>query len=205
MDSNEYNNKYSRRSVHAARKNNRALLQWRHHRIDNRRNVPIKTTVKNINLECVKPERAGIIIYTVVDGAVYFGLCVDAKWHDLTDAGGRVNESDRDVIQGAIREFEEETLGIFEPIKFDHIKDCPVIYDDQNLIIFMYLDLDPNLISEAFLESYNQTPKRRNYPEVCGITWITWEEFQHCLHQNGILYSRVQRFLKRVGDFSYLL
>jgi hypothetical protein len=192
-------------------KNNR---HWRYYRsnnrldnrLDNRMNIPIKSTVKNINLDCVKPERAGIIIYTVIDGAFYMGLCVDAKSHDLTDAGGRVNyETDHNVIQGAIREFEEETLGIFDPIEFDDIKDCPVIYDDQNLIIFMHINIDPNLVSKVFHESYLQTPKRRNYPEVCGVTWLTWEEFQYCLHHNGILYSRVQRFLKRVGDFSYLL
>lgn len=176
----------------------------KYHKVD-KRDAPIKTTVKNINLECVRPERAGIILYTKIDGAVYMGFCVDSKSHDLTDAGGRVNESDSNVIEGAIREFEEETLEIFDPIKFNDIKDCPVIYDDQNLIIFMHINVDPNMVSQAFYESYLKTPKRRNYPEVCAITWITWEEFQYCLNKNGIIYFRVQKFLKRVGDFSYLL
>jgi hypothetical protein len=192
-------NKNEDNKKQSVRKNNRGQYYL------GRNNIPIKTKVRDINLECVRPERAGIILYTKIDGAVHMGLCVDAKSHDLTDAGGRVNESDLNVIQGAIREFEEETLEIFDPIEFDMIKDCPVIYDDQNLIIFMHINVDPNVVSKAFHESYLRTPKRRNYPEVCGITWITWEDFQYCLNQNGILYSRVQRFLKQVGDFSYLL
>ena len=50
----------------------------------------IKTTVQNLNLECVRPQRAGVIIYTVVEGAIFFGLGLDSRSHDLTDSGGGV-------------------------------------------------------------------------------------------------------------------
>jgi len=172
----------------------------------------IKTIVHNLNLEYVTPQRAGIIIYTVVNGAIYFGLGLDAKTHDLTDFGGGVSyKTDLNVIRGAIREFEEETLEIFDPITADDLKQCPVIYDKNNLIIFVHIDIDPDTISNTFNSKYqqiidmNRGKRKVRDPEVCGITWLTWEEFQKSINEKGIMFSRVQRLLSRAGDFSYLL
>jgi hypothetical protein len=188
--------------------------------INNRitRKMPvIKTTVQNLNLEYVKPQRAGIIIYTVINGSIYFGLGLDAKTHDLTDFGGGViYKKDINVIRGAIREFEEETLEIFDTITVDDLKQCPVIYDNNNLIIFVHMDLDPDETCRAFHLKYKQITdsnstffpdgkKKIKDPEVCGITWLTWEEFQQSINEKGIMFSRVQRFLSRAEDFSYLL
>jgi hypothetical protein len=176
----------------------------------------IKTLVQNLDLEHVHPRRAGIIIYTVVNGSTYFGFGLDAKTHDLTDFGGGVRyKTDINVLRGAIREFEEETLGIFDPFKIEDIKQCPVIYDENNLIIFIHLNIDPDTICKTFNEKYKQVVNKpriidENHkyikdPEVCGITWLTWEEFRFCIVTKGIMFYRVQNFLSRAGDFSYLL
>ena len=188
----------------------------------------IKTLVQNLNLECVKPQRAGVIIYTVVNGAIFFGLGLDSSTHDLTDFGGGVMyKTDKNAVRGALREFEEETLQIFEVITPDDVKTCPVVYDSRNLIIFVHLNLDPEAVCLRFNKRYEQVVENnklqilsardsgsklsksylRKYrdPEVCGITWLNWEEFQTSIKQKGIMFSRVQRFLNRAGDFSYLL
>lgn len=182
----------------------------------------IKTTVQQLNLECVKPQRAGVIIYTVVNGSIYFGLGLDSRTHDLTDfGGGVVYKIDKHAINGALREFEEETLSIFDPIQFEDIIDCPVIYDNRNLIIFVHLNVDPDTVCLAFIEKFKKSMadnvgditehsgKRRSReskePEVCGITWLTWGEFQYCIANRGILFSRVQKFLARADNFSHLL
>lgn len=175
------------------------------------RSPVIKTTVQNLNLDCVKPQRAGVIIYTVIDGATYFGLGLDAKTHDLTDFGGTIYyQYDPDVITGALREFQEETLEIFDPLTREDIKQCPVIYDDSNLIIFVHLQVDPDSACRIFNQKYKSiahsgNPNKRNVPEVCGITWLTWEEFQQSINEKGVMFFRVQRFLSRADDFSYLL
>lgn len=168
------------------------------------KSIIIKTIVNNINLECVKPSRGGIILYTVVNDAVYFGLGLDSHTHDLTDFGGSIYYPvDKNVIDGAIREFQEETLEIFEPITKESIGKCPVIYDDNNLVIFMMITIDPNIISSQFNNKYKScSPKE---PEVCCITWLTWEEFQQSINVEGIMFSRLQKFLNKAGDFSYLL
>lgn len=187
-----------------------------------KRQLPvIKTTVKNLNLDCVRPERAGVILYTVVDGATFFGLGLDSRTHDLTDFGGGVSyKHDQNVIRGALREFEEETLQIFEKIIPEDIKRCPIIYDDHNLIIFIHLEVNPDDVCSKFNQQYSDIINNNNIsrkddhkvsckkirdPEVCGITWLNWEDFQRIIKRRGIMFSRVQRFLNRAGDFSYLL
>jgi hypothetical protein len=171
-------------------------------------NQVIKTIVRTLNIDVVKPQRSGIIIYTVVNGSIYFGLGLDTKTHDLTDFGGTVvYKKDFTAVRGAIREFEEETLGIFETFGPDDIKDCPVIYDEYNMIIFVHMDIDPDETSDIFNQKYKEHLENRKnkLPEVCGITWLNWEDFQSIIKQQGVLFSRVRRFLIKAGDFSYLL
>lgn len=103
------------------------------------------------------------------------------------------------------------------------------MYDDRNLIIFVRITLDPDVVCEAFNEKYGKfveaeasrkdSPKssprlsskntyrkrKHSEPEVCGITWLTWEEFQRSIKERGVLFSRVQKFLARADNFAYLL
>lgn len=178
---------------------------WRQRTLE--QNTVIKTNIKNISLENVKPKRAGVILYTVHNDNIFIGLGLDAKTHDLTDFGGTVHyPTDKDVITGALREFDEETLSIFNVPTETEIDSCPVLYDNANLIIFLHININPDQISKTFNEKYYQTINYTNsVPEVCGITWITWEEFQHNITTKSILFSRVRKFLCRAGDFSYLL
>ncbi len=186
----------------------------------NKKPTVFKTTVKNLDLQCVKPQRAGIILYTIHNGNVYFALGLDSKSHDLTDFGGHiVYQYDENVVCGALREFNEETLEMFDDVKYDDIQDCPVIYDEKNLIIFMHVICDPDVVCRSFNSYYDKqshnivntiqksqkNSKKKTESEVCGITWLTWEDFKYSINNDGILFSRIQRFLQNAGDFSYLL
>ena len=162
----------------------------------------IKTKVKNINLECVRPQRAGVIIITDSINGINFGMGIDSKTHDLTDFGGGISyKKDINVIAGALREFNEETLGIFDDLSISDISECPVIYDNWILIIFIRLDICPDVVSQVFLEKYTSAID----PEVCGITWLNWENFQMLIKTEGHMFSKVQKFLNRAGDLSRIL
>ena len=171
----------------------------------------VVTRVNQLNLNNVRPSRGGIVLYTVYQKRLYYGFCIDSRTHDLTDGGGTIDyKIDKTVLHGSIREFEEETVEIFEHITVEDIKWCPVVYDDKNLIIFMHIDVDPNEVSQKFNERYSilcekqlQEAQRlgrkpRNPPEVCGITWLTHESLQQAIDNPGVLYSRVRKFLAQV-------
>lgn len=170
----------------------------------------VKTLVQNIDPENVRPRRAGVILYTVSNEAIFFGCGLDANTHEITDFGGHVmNRIDASAIHGALREFDEETLQILEPIRPQDIKHCPVIYDANNLIIFIHVNINPDIMCHVFNTRYQSVVhgdvNKTREPEVCAITWLSWEEFQLSIRSRGIMFRRVQKFLNKAGDFSYLL
>lgn len=172
-------------------------------------NPVTKTYVRNLDLKCVRPQRAGVIIYTVVDNATYIGIGLDSRTHDLTDFGGGVSyKTDKDAVRGALRELSEETLGVFGTINPEQVGHCAVVYDRHNLIIFARLEVDPDQVSKVFRERHDEAATAKGCkrpPEVCAITWLSWEDFQRSVQSPGVMFSRVQKFLRRAGDFSYLL
>ena len=164
----------------------------------------VKTKVSQIDLSRVKPKRAGIILYTYHDNVLYFGVGLDSTYHDLTDFGGTVvYRTDKNVIRGAIREFEEETLGIFDTITYEDIRNCPVLYDKNNLIIFLRLDICPNDISKRFNDAYIKNTNIN--PEVCSITWLNLDDLNNSIKNDDIIFNRVKNFLRRAGDFLHIL
>ena len=181
-------------------------------------NDTTQTYVRDLDLENVKPQRAGVILYTYHQNNIYFGVGVDTKSKDLTDFGGGIQyklNKDGNVIRGALREFAEETLEIFKPLYFNDIKDCPVIYDKDNLIIFVQIGLNPLDVSTCFNMKYNQMCminffnkviphyyKRVHDPEVCEIKWLSLYEFKTSLIVHGTFFTRVRKFLLQAGDIT---
>jgi len=168
------------------------------------------TIVKNFDLDNLKPQRAGVIMYTIIDNTVYFGMGLDTKTKDITDFGGGVSyKTDYNAIYGALREFQEETLSIFKKINIDDIVNSPVIYDLNNLIIFIYVELNPtdicNKFNEKFIKISNQKLTKKNEPEVCGIVWLNFEQLDFCIKTNGIMFYRVKKFLLKLTNIKNIL
>lgn len=166
-------------------------------------NVFYKKIVKEINLNMVKPPRAGVILYTKMNNEFYFGLGIDNDSKELTDFGGGISykERDKNVIEGALREFKEETLGIFGHIQFEDVLEAPIIYNNDILILFKYTDLDPNFIRNEFLIAY----QHHQNCEVSDIVWLSTSELKHQIMTRGKMFSRVQNFLQKAGNFYWIL
>lgn len=205
---------YGRRSKGSYHKSHKGYQGAGKNRNDEKLSPVVKTTVQNLNLDCVKPQRAGVIMYTVFNGTTYFGVGLDSKTHDITDfGGGVVYKIDKNVIYGALREFDEEILSCIKPLTPDDVQNCPVIYDSNNLIIFVHITVNPDEMCRVFNNKYNAIIKANSKaelrkpkdPEVCAITWLTWEEFQYSIKSKNIMFTRVRNFLQRAEDFSYLL
>lgn len=160
---------------------------------------------KELDLMTVKPQRAGVIMYTKYNDQVYFGIGVDTLSGEYTDFGGGISykdKKDKNVITGALREYDEETLSIFGIITQEDVQDCTVIYNYQNLILFRYIDVDFRTIHDLFTNEYNKRIDTGEIPEVCNIKWVTTKEFKDIIATRGKVFHRVQCFLQQAGDFT---
>ena len=160
----------------------------------------------NIDWSHVKPARGGVIVYTIVNGKLFFGLGVDTKSGDLTDFGGGIRyKKDQNAIQGALREFMEESLSVFGVFTQEDVQKNLVVYSPNMLILFIHLKLDIANVNEVFTSRVNTS---RN-PEICNIVWLPQEQFRTMIKTGSLgtqfLYSRVRKLLYRAGNFYTML
>ena len=144
--------------------------------------------VRNLKLDKMKQIRAGIIPYFVKDNKKYFGLGVDNKYGSLTDFGGGVKITFENVIEGAIREFKEETLNVFPNISSSMIKNGIAVYNDHVVIIFVKFSLNYFHI-DAIKRNFLEKAEKRQHLEICTICWYQQTkllEIVNKFHQFGI-------------------
>lgn len=172
----------------------------------------IISTVRDVMKdETIKPQRGGVIMYGVLEGITYFGLAKDSQFHELTDFGGGIKyKEDKNAVEGALREFNEESLKIFKKIENTDIENNVAIYDSKNILIFLKVEnLDPNAINKKFEDRYAEhyTISTKE-PEVCGIVWLNHKKFWELIQtesSNYQMYSRVKNFLYRAQNLEYKL
>lgn len=124
--------------------------------------------------------RGGIIPYrageNAFDGTLFlFG--VDAEHNEITDLGGRIElTKDVDVIDTALREFHEESLGIFgpNPIKRELILDCTAFVSKPNhmLVIMAHMPLGLKVTTDEFDKIYQI--KKENKEEKIEVKQLLW-------------------------------
>ena len=162
----------------------------------------------------VTPPRAGVILFSTTNFAgretLWFGLGTHAQTHDLTDFGGGVSyvRMGETAVQGALREFQEETLGIFGHLDYVDITECPALLDSRMLIVFLRVAVDPQDVSAAFSAAYKEA--RASEPEVCSIQWFTLTDLRAMINRGSgggapVMYHLLRDFLSSAGDFTSLL
>lgn len=144
----------------------------------------------NLDLIGTKPLRAGVIPFYKKNNEIYFILGIDSKTHELTDFAGSVKYKIENCIEGALREFKEESL-IFKKLNKSKIENFHCIYDEENLIIFIGYNLDFEEISKKFLEKYHMN----EFPEVCGLIRLNHLTFQEHIKNGKNMFSRLKNFL----------
>ena len=138
--------------------------------------------------------RSGAIIYTRYNGTTYFCLGVDTDSGNLTDFGGGVKKGET-IIEGGLRELEEESQGVFGDISPEDIENAVIFHCHNMAIMFIPLEVNPREITKVFM---NRIRKEEDH-EVCDITWLNTEEFLESIHGRGKkLYIRVRKLLSKV-------
>jgi len=164
--------------------------------------------IKDIDINKLKTNRSGVIVYTVYKNKTYFILGIDTKSGDITDFGGGVSFKKENVLDGGLRELAEESLGIFGKISADEIKNYLAVYDENNLIIFLRLNID--LVAKY--HEFRERIKSVNNPEVKDLKFLDKQSFITLCNggkiSNTIMYDRIRNLLSVAKDqhklFKYL-
>lgn len=135
------------------------------------------------------PRRGGVVVVSRdPNGELVFGFGVDNKSKEITDFGGGIaySREKETPTGGALREFCEESAGIFQnKIDYSNITDIPVVIYQNIFIMFVpinYSSLDE--ISKEYQNLTNQNPKR----EISKIVWLT--EYDLC---RSLLFSQMSQ------------
>jgi hypothetical protein len=170
--------------------------------------------IKNIDWNLQKQRRSGVVVYTTykkensLKPELMFLLGIDTQSGNITDFGGGIKSRRESPLKGGLREFQEESLGIFGNIIENELDEQIVIYTDQNMIIFIHIDFD---IDDTMLE-FNKRVSIIKDVEVNSIILMTEIQFVTLLEgstlNNRIMYTKVREILApalKEGNFIKLL
>ena len=205
LNEDEYNedeyNEYENEEIPNKKKSKYSLIT---RRIDCNRirhktvkNVEVYTSLlKNVKIELENPVRCGAIIYTKKEGKTYFCLGVDSSYGDLTDFSGGIKKEES-LVEGGLRELEEESQNVFGNINQEDIKDCMSFYTKNMMIIFIHKNVDMEEIKKEF----NEKIIGKTELEVSNICWLEKEDFINSINGKGKrMYSRVRKILSKVTN-----
>lgn len=125
--------------------------------------------------------RSSIVFYKYINDTKYFCLGVEPNICMLTDFGGHVDPDDETIFDTAIREYNEETSGIFGEINKDILESSDFV--DINSTLTFFVDIDR-------LSTYDMSVYRsifRSYPnelkkEIIDLVWFTEKQLHLMLH-----------------------
>jgi len=155
--------------------------------------------VENIDWTKIRPGRAGVIIYTD-NPSRRFCMGIDREYGEITDFGGGVSyKKDGTALDGALRELNEESLGVFGGISPDFLSKSIVVYNDSILIVFIKV---PTLHIDSIMKTFNERVHTKS--EVSSLIMMSEKEFRDLIQSRsthkGKMYSRVRVLLNQVPD-----
>jgi len=156
-------------------------------------------SVKHINQNHLSTiSRAGVIMVTDIQHYRLFGLGLDKTYQQLTDFAGGVKKLES-AISAALREFNEETYGLFYQIPIANIGDAKAIYDKHNLIIFLHIHID---IDDLNIQFHELKRRHQGKIEMDDIVWMTDDQLKLAIkYKYKYIYARLCNFLDKAGNF----
>lgn len=151
----------------------RRIDRYRIHPKDHEKD-PVKIDyIKNVDWTKQRQQRAGVIVYREIDGRLIFCMGADTSSDNITDFGGGVKQRDRNSVRGGLREFLEETLGVFGSFTEDQVQNCLVVYSEVMMIMFLHLDFNIETTTALFEDRL----RRARHPEIKKLVWMSKARF----------------------------
>lgn len=158
--------------------------------------------------------RAGVIPYVVIGNRVMFCLGVDKETQELTDFGGGVRENDGDAVTAALREFREESKGVFGEENYQKeaytnslclVKQFSWRNKPNQHMMIILQQVDESYLNQSE-DSFADLPLLPR-DEVSAILWCHENVFRELVYTPQItrMYSRVKRFIANCISFGRLL
>lgn len=125
--------------------------------------------VRDINWNDRKFIRAGVIPVAEQGGVKFFAFGVENGVAAIGDLGGHREKQDRDTLDSAIREYQEEGLNVFGNITREMLQDCFVLEGKDTAEILF--PVPPPLYQ--YTEKFRQLLGDNIDHEVQSIIWLS--------------------------------
>ena len=162
-------------------------------------------------------ERAGIIIYTIKNGEIFFLLGIDRRTRELTDFGGgcKNKQNKESLIDAGWREFKEESCGIFEDVISKENLYSSIVVTNNNYDTAIFFVKVDNSWLETAEESFKNAQRilksldinTESEEENIAIKWIHEKHFKEIAfnRKKQCMWSRIQSFLiKNIESYNEL-
>lgn len=153
-----------------------------------------------------KTQRGGVIPYTIVNERVYFLLARHGETNELGDFGGGIKKNEF-ALNGAFREYKEETNGIFAYSSCNDFLDKLAIIDGNKMaVIFIPVNktwMMNNSARRAF-HSVAENPKK-SFNEISDVVWVEESKFVNLVMDRNLsdgtndkLWILVRKFFQKI-------
>lgn len=131
----------------------------------------------------IKLKRGGIIPMIKRGGYTFYGLGLDQSSGDITEFAGGREGKDKDMLETALREFEEETFGIFNITReMVEEQNNDVLFDNYSCIFFVEIG-NKNMmgIVDKFNNKVRELGRKKIKIENGLLFWVTEEQLRNLL------------------------
>jgi hypothetical protein len=154
--------------------------------------------VRDANWNSSKYIRAGIIPYVEQNGIRFYGFSIDNEIAQLGDFGGHREIIDRDVLDTAIREYEEESLNLFGVLNRDDLQDC-VILDGVDTIEIL---VPVSGFFYQYTNRFRQMITGDTRHEAQNVVWLTRKQVLKIIdgQHTAVASTKIYQMYDRIRD-----
>lgn len=143
-----------------------------------------------------KPVRAGLVVYRIdPENGLEICIGIDENYRQYTNFAGAVEYPGENCIDGAYREFNEETYEIFIADSANERRDENLLcYDDSNLMIFAETVLPKSVINGLF--SIRRQKIVRQIIEIHEFAWFKIDDLIELLQDKSpLVWEKIRNIL----------